>query len=369
MRRGVIALSGYNLRAVVALCRWAAAAGVPVHLVARDAADPIGLTDHAARVFVQRRSPGLDLDELLTWIHALRAQHGYGQVLVTPSTEYFNRFVLQHRAAIEAAGGIVPLVDEALYRRVSDKQAFSELCAARGIAVPAVFDGPPDTLPFVAKPRHYLSASSGRVKPWLVTTPAERAQFLEQESAEGYFFQEYVQGQSLYLLAHLSLGGRVTASAQQNLMQQPGGGSIILARVHDFHLEPEARPYLDMLLDAGFHGLVMIEVRRCQRTGRAVMIEANPRLWGPLQFMLDRHQDPFTPLLADHGFELAAPAPQGAPSRYYFWSGGLTGGLPGCTFHDFSADRFVADYARIAAADLFARDDTRRLHRHELQPA
>ena len=369
MRRGVVALSGYNVRAVVALCRWAAAAGVPVHLAARDAADPIGLTDHAARVFVQRRSPRLDLDEVLTWIRGLCDQHGYAQLLLAPSTEFFNRFMLRHRVAIEAAGGIVPLVDEALYLRVSDKQAFGEMCAACDIAVPATFDGVPDTLPFVAKPRRYLAARSGRVKPYLIHTPAERAQFLAQESADAFFYQEFVQGQSLYLLAHIGRGGQVTASAQQNLMQQADGGSIVLARAHDFHHEPEARPYLDMLLDAGFHGLVMIEVRRCQRTGRCVMIEANPRMWGPLQFMLDRQRDPFTPLFADHGFEPAPPAPHGAPSPYYFWSGGLPTGVPGCTFHDFSADLFVADYPRIAAADLFARDDTRRLHRHELETA
>jgi hypothetical protein len=54
---------------------------------------------------------------------------------------------------------------------------------------------------------------------------------------------------------------------------------------------------------------------------------------------------------------------------YYFWSGGLSRTLPPCTFHNFSPDQFVADYPRIAAADLFARDDTRRLHQHELVEA
>ena len=124
-----------------------------------------------------------------------------------------------------------------------------------------------------------------------------------------------------------------------------------------------------MLIRAGFHGLVMVEVRRCRRTGRAVMIEANPRMWGPLQFMLDQQADPLTPLFADHGIEAAVPAVRGVASPYYFWSGGLSRTLPPCAFHNFSPDRFVADYARIAAADLFARDDTRRLHQHELADA
>jgi hypothetical protein len=369
MRTGVMALSGHNIRAVVALCRWAARAGVPVHLAARDAGDPIHLTEHAPRVFVQRRSAALSVGEVTAWIGQLCRQHGYEQVLIAPSTEFFNRFLLRHRPAVEAAGGIIPLVGEALYQQVSDKQAFAAMCAAHAIPVPAVFDGVPDHLPFVAKPRHYLAASSGQVKPYLIFTPAEREQFLRREAVSEFFFQEFVEGESLYLLAHIARSGKVTASAQENLMQQACGGSIILARAHGFHLEPEARPYLDMLVGAGFHGLVMVEVRRCRRTGRAVMIEANPRMWGPLQFMLDQHADPFTPLFADHGIPVAAPAAPEPARPYYFWSGGLSHGLPPCAFHNFSPDRFVADYPRIAAADLFARADTQRLHQHELAQA
>lgn len=369
MRGGVIALSGYNLRAVVALCRWAEASGVPLHLVARQGSDPIELTDHAARVFVRRRSEGLDLDEVLTWIHHLRVAYDHERVVIAPSTEFFNRFVLRHRGAIEAAGGVVPLVDEALYLRISDKQAFADLCRDAGIAVPAVFGVPPDDRPFVAKPRHYAASSSGRIKPYLITSAAERDAFLAQECLDGYFFQEFVEGQSLYLLAHVARSGQVTACAQRNLIQQAGGGSIVLAEAHDFHLDPAARPYLELLSDCGFHGLVMIEVRRCRRSGRAVMIEANPRMWGPLQFMLDRQTDPFTPLFADHGLVGRPLQPQGALSLYYFWSGGLAARFAPCTLHDFSADRFFADFARIAAADLFARADTLRLHHHELAQA
>lgn len=369
MSRGILLLSGHNIRAVVALCRWAAEAGVPVHAVARDARDPIYLTRHAERVFVERRSAALDAAEMVGWLRQLRLQFGHEEIVIAPSTEFFNRFLLGQRAVIEAAGGIVPLVDEALYERISDKQSFSEMCVASGIPVPAVFDEVPTHLPFVAKPRRYLAASNAQIKPQLIFTAAERSAFLRHESTADYFFQEFVEGESLYLLAHIARDGRVTASAQENLMQQAGGGSIILARAHGFHLEPEAQPYLRMLIEAGFHGLVMIEVRRCRRTGRAVMIEANPRMWGPQQFMLDQHSDPFAPLFADHGIEGAARPVQKDTVPYYFWSGGLSGRLPPCTFHNFSADRFVADHARIAASDLFRRDDTWRLYQHELADA
>lgn len=361
-------LSGHNLRAVVALCRWAAAADVPVHLVARDAEDPIRLTAHASRVALQRSSAALDLDTVRGWIDQLRAQHGHEQIVIAPSTEYFNRFVLRHRAALEAAGAVIPLVGQALYERISDKHAFAAMCEAHALALPAVFDDVPEQLPFVAKPRRYPMSGGSQIKPYLVFTPQDRERFLQRESPADYFFQEFVEGESLYLLAYVSRDGSVVCSAQENLMQQARGGSIVLARAHGFHREPEARAYLDMLIGAGFHGLVMIEVRRCRRTGRAVMIEANPRMWGPLQFMLDQGVDPFAPLFAELGVEMRAPRAAAPVHDYYFWSGGLAGSLPP-TFHNFSPDRFVDDYVRIAAADLFARDDTRALHRHELAAA
>jgi predicted ATP-grasp superfamily ATP-dependent carboligase len=339
MRAGLLILSGYNIRAVVALCRWARAAAVPVHIVARNADDPIRLTAYAGQVFVTRASAALDPAETAGWISRLRDLHGYDAVIVMPTTEYFNRFVLAHRAAIERAGGIVPLVSAALYAQVSDKAPFAALCASHGISIPVEYDDLPDAPPFVAKPRGYGSASSGRIKPYLVRTAAERHAFLASERPDGFFFQELVDGESLYLLAHMARDGSVTSCAQENLMQQAEGGSMVLARAHALHLEPEAERYTGMLRTIGFHGLVMIEVRRSARTGRTVMIEANPRLWGPLQFTLDRGVDLFRPLLADHGVPVQAPSLPGIVRPFYFWSGGLTPSRGPVAFHNYSPDQ------------------------------
>lgn len=368
MRAGLLVLSGYNIRAVVALCRWASGAGLPLHIIARSPDDPIYRTDYAGCVFVERTSPALDAAETCAWIRRLREQHGHDAVVIAPSTEYFNRFLLQHRADIEPAGGIIPLVDAPLYEQVSDKHAFAALCAAHGIAVPAEYDDMPDRLPFVAKPRHYGAATSGQIKPYLVFTPTDRERFLAREDRARFFFQEFVEGESIYLLAHVSRNGTVTACAQENLIQQARGGSMVLARPHAFHRDPEAAPYLALLQGIGFHGLIMIEVRCCDRTGRAVMIEANPRMWGPIQFTLDQGVDLFTPLLADHGVVLPAPQPDApeTPRPYYFWSGGLSREHKPYTFHSYSPGRFVDEYAEIATSDLFLRDDSRRLHAHEL---
>jgi predicted ATP-grasp superfamily ATP-dependent carboligase len=366
MRPGLLILSGFNLRAVVALCRRATAARLPFHLVARNASDPIYLTDYGANVGEERTTAELDAAQIIAWIQRLRAAHGYSRVLLSPSTEFFNRVILRHRELIEAAGGIVPLVERKLYERISDKHAFAELCTAHGIAVPATFERLPAQLPFVAKPRTYGASRRGRIKPYLVHTPDELREFLDGENVGNFFLQEFVEGQSIYLLAHIARNSAVLACAQENLIQQARGGSIVLARPHDFHRHPDAQAYLRLLRGVGFHGLVMIEVRRCARTGRHVMIEANPRLWGPIQFTLDRGVDLLGAFLADHGLTVEPLAPPQPERSHYFWSGGLHEGDESCTFHHYSAAQFAADQSRLAACDLFDRADTRRLYQHEL---
>lgn len=358
-----MALSGHNIRAVVTLCRWASLAGVALHLVGAGRDDPIQLTSHRDRVFLQRSSTRLDLSEVTSWIETLRRTHGYDRVVIAPSTEYFNRFLLRWRPEIERVGGFIPLVDEALYADFSDKEKFSRLCQLNGIPVPEVFDQLPD-VPFVAKPRSYLSTRGEQIKPILVMDERSRDEFVSSASREDFFFQSFVEGRSVYLLAHVARSGEIVVTAQKNLMQQTGGGSIILAVEDDFHRSPAARPYLELLRSTGFFGLVMVEVRLCSRTGRAVMIEANPRMWGPQQFAMDRGVDLLKPLFTDCGVDVLDFHLRNESRKYYFWSGGLFG-RGECVFHDFSPGEFSVNYKDIVRDDLFDRNDTISLYRHE----
>lgn len=369
-RTGILCLSGFNLRAVVALCRYGQGQGVPVHLAARGPADPLLRTAHAARVFTVRSSPALQLDELCGWVRRLRREHGHERILLAPSTEFFNRFALAHREALADCGAVLPLVEAPLYEAVSDKQAFGAMCRRHGIGVPQEQATPPARLPFVAKPIRYAGADGRQLRPHLVLQPADLARFQAEERAEDFYFQEYVQGQSLYLLLYLPRRGPAVRWSQENLLQQARGGSIILARRSDFHTHPEADRYVDMLRAEGFFGLVMVEVRRCPDTGRCVMIEANPRMWGPMQFVQDNGVDLFGALLRDMLDETPAPlAAAPVSGEFYYWSGGLVPASRPYAFHGgYDASRLLDEHARVAACDLFLRDDTLALHRHEMCP-
>jgi predicted ATP-grasp superfamily ATP-dependent carboligase len=365
----ILGLSGFNHRAIVTLCRDSEARGVPLYLVASGDSDPILQTSYAARVILKRNTQKLELDDLLGWIHVLRHRHMHRRVMIAPSSEFLNRLILRHRSVLEAAGAVIPLVDERLYSSISDKYAFGAMCQAHGLDVPEELTTPPDTYPYVAKPLRYAGTLGKQLKPHLILAPPDRAKFEREERADDFYFQVYVFGRSVYLLAHISRNGRTLSLSQENLIQQRGGGSIVLARRSNFHHSPEALAYLKMLQTEGFHGLVMIELRQDPATGRCVMIEANPRMWGPMQFALDNGTDLFGELWGDAFGEVAPKLPHKTPpggGAYYFWSGGLVHASQPYAFHQYDSGRFLEEYAAIAACDLFNREDTRALHQQGL---
>jgi hypothetical protein len=165
-------------------------------------------------------------------------------------------------------------------------------------------------------------------------------------------------GRSYYLLAYIQKNGADILFSQENLMQQTRGGSIILAKASDFHQTPVAQRYVEMLHDLGFTGLIMVEVRLDESDGCYFMIEANPRLWGPLQFSIDNDIDLFGAMLRDYGFEISQPKPTPLLANHYFWSGGITQESQPITYHNYSGNQFVEELPDLRPQDIFLRSDT-----------
>jgi hypothetical protein len=99
------------------------------------------------------------------------------------------------------------------------------------------------------------------------------------------------------------------------------------------------------------------------------MIEANPRLWGPMQFALDNGVDFFAAMMRDLGFEPTQSSEQDGSASHYFWSGGFAKqGLP-VSYHNYSGEQFAQQYSGIRVCDIFLREDTLRLFYHETKMA
>ncbi|WP_339616435.1 hypothetical protein [uncultured Gilvimarinus sp.] len=365
--QAVMIISGYNSRAVIAFCRWATKNSVNFHIIARNEKDPILLTSYKHHLSITRNSSGLHYDQIRTWTDTLCRRHGYERILILPSTEYLNRFLLENRTSIESENCVIPLVNEKLYRTISDKHSFSKLCALYGLDIPVEYDEAPKCLPFVAKPRSYFSSGGGQLIPHLIQNTSELEAFRKSEDESDYFFQEFVFGRSLYLLAHIprDVESNTSIFSQENLIQQAKGGSIILARRSSFHETEVARRYVEMLHDQNFFGLIMIEVRFDPYRNRYYMIEANPRLWGPIQFCIDNNVDLFGGMLRDHGIKTPKTQHSFTPTEHYFWSGGTSEDSHPEAYYNYTPSDFAIDYDKLRRQDIFARKDTIELYLKE----
>ncbi len=370
-KQAVLAISGYNIRAIIAFCRWATDRQLPFYLVASGEDDPIFLTSYADRVVSTRGSKSLSVQQFRDWYNLLKAKKSCDEVLILPSTEYLNRFLLDNRAELEASNYIIPLAGRELYERISDKYSFVKMCRSNGLDVPDEWDQPPGSFPYVAKPRTYRTKNGKILAPQLIMNFSDHVKFLNQRNSADHFYQEYVEGRSIYLLAYI---GRNKAEdrlySQENLMQQAGGGSILLAAHCDFHHQNLAQRYVSMLRKYGFHGLIMVELRYNPSKEKYYMIEANPRLWGPMQFCVDNRIDLFGSMMRDYDFELPEQSRelssmQPSNRKFYYWSGGLTADSSPPAYHSYSRDQYEQDLTALHSHDLFNRNDTIKLYLKE----
>jgi hypothetical protein len=360
-----LVFSGYNQRAVIAFLRVLERHGIEYGIVAAGQDDSILLSAYRQRVIEVRSSTVLEMDFMAKTIAGAANRFSDRALILAPSTEALNRFALVNRTAFEANGIAVPLVDLELYERISDKRPFGALCQAHGIRIPDEFGNPATLpLPFVAKPRSYGLAPG--LRPMLIKSESDRRAFLADRDATAFYFQEFVDGRSLYLLLHIAADGGVLSFSQENLIQQPGGKSIVAAVAADFHRSTEAARYVRMLKNVGFRGLVMVEVR--QHGDDYYMIEANPRFWGPSQLFVDAMEvDLFDAFLSDQGFQLIGP--KARRGERYFWHGGLIEARMGGAepaVHNYSIDQFDRDLPAWLAADVYRRPDTMAIYSAEV---
>lgn len=361
MKLGVVVFSGYNERAVFAFLRVLRRHGIDSFIVANGAWDRVFDTSYTSRVVFRRPHPQLTRESVGTALDAVVAAAAGHGLMLAPSTEALNRFMLANPDLLASRGIVQPLVDERLYAQISDKGSFGELCRNNGIPVPDAVDDPERcVLPFVAKAVSYDIAKP--FAPRLIMTEGDRRDLLRCPEIRTLYFQEYVAGRSVYLLLHIARNGEIAAFSQQNLVQQPQGKSIIAAVVSDFHLTGHAMAYVDLLKAAKFHGLIMIEVRMDDRA--CWMIEANPRFWGPAQLVVDAMRfGLFDAFLVDQGAEGMEPK-NGVDGDRYFWYEGLqatlrAGDRP--VYHDYDAGALARDFPAWVANDIYRRDDTLRV--------
>lgn len=355
-------IAGYNERAILAYIRTADNIGVDYRIVASSSRDNIYRTKYKDNILFERKSADLTLESIDNTLTQVRAYIDERPIVIIPSTESLNRFILDNREYYENRNVYIPLCSKSIYTRISDKYSFDLLCKRYGIRTPVKYR---DTkrFPLVAKPKQY--SMKGNIKPVIIKNNKDYQLFSNTHDIDGFYYQQYIDGESYYLLFYISDHEDVYKLSQRNLVQQGGGGSIVAAEISNLHEDEVCREYEDMLLSVGFTGLVMIELRGETRD-RLYMIEANPRLWGPSQLFVDSEVNLFYPFIADTS-PICKNIKRDTPKNVkYFWKGGISEGDTNeldVVYHN-NEIYYKSRYDEFLNSDIYNRADSIEVYSH-----
>lgn len=296
-----VILTGYNERAVVALCRFFSSIEREFFLVARDSKDVIYITEWGSNVIIERATAELNID-LFFNIAKLLHNRGFKPCLC-PTSEFLNRFVFENQGQLIHQGWHWIFPEYQIYKDLSDKYSSPyHIERVLGLNPPAAQKQGVWQAPCVLKPKSNLQ--NGTVLyPKICMNEAELLLALEDIDTDHWFSQVLIDGQSFYLCGYLDKRGGWNYFWQENMLQQPNGKSIVLARCCE-------NPGVDVsrlmrgLHQMDYHGPFMMEVIR-DKYNVLHFIEINPRFWGPLdlarracpeilqRFLSDMDDEPF----------------------------------------------------------------------------
>lgn len=361
----VIIFSGSNDRAVISFCRYAKSRGIQIVIVANGAEDYIYRTQYNQWVIAQREKNNLDLGLVLQYSEMAKLKYDVDRIFILPSTEYLNRFLLLHKGKLEDHQIYFGLCDEKIYELVSDKYSFGGICQRYNLEVPKQYHEEPYKLPYVIKPKQYKDFQKQvNHKPVLIFDRTQEKNQLDCIENEAYYIQEYVGGKSYYLLFYIFKNKTYTMYSQENLIQQSGGESMILCKSDMIHRLDFAKQYAQMLVDISFSGLIMIEIKHYNN--QFYMIEANPRLWGPSQLILDAGMNIWDAFSYENGLISNMPASTYKQDTYYFWSGGIAGSKErDLQYYNYSSVELEQNLSQLEDIEIYNKVDTLEIYKYE----
>lgn len=358
----IIVFTGFNQRAIITFLRVLEKNKVNYAIIAKSEKDQIFLSKYKDKVVSIRKYEKLVLDDIVNSINDVKKKIYAKKYLIAPSTEAINRVMIDKRYLFESLDCIIPLVKKDIYELISDKYSFGKLCKRNDITIPREIKLNFNiSLPIVAKPKKYFSEIKKEIfSPIIINNNKDLNYFFDNYNIDDFYYQEYIEGKSIYLLYYFHKNGSVYKFSQENLIQQPNGKSIIAAKSTNFHLTNESDKYEKLFKNIDFKGLVMIEIR--QANNKNYMIEANPRFWGPSQLFVDSGNDFFEVFLHDNGILDIIPSfKQPLKEIRYFWFYGLFKVIKNnlkLNFYNIEEEEFFKSLHEWINYDIYKRQDT-----------
>lgn len=204
----------------------------------------------------------------------------------------------------ELAPAVLAAPSEDTLTTALDKLLLAERCAATGRSPRTLLAGP-DALavdwdfPVFAKPRHGAGSRGIRLVP-------DRAALEALPVDEGLLVQEFLPGEEYSVDVIADAAGHVVAAVPRTRARVDSGVAIAGRTVHDPELIETASAIAEAI---GLVGVANVQLRR-DRTGRAMLLEVNPRFPGALPLTIAAGVD-IPSLVADLflGAELPAAIP------------------------------------------------------------
>ena len=354
--------SGINQRAVISFCRVAKKNNIDFFIIANGEKDTIFLTEYKDRIVYIREKNKMNINYIEKIIKEVRKKINFKKINIVPNSEYIMRFIYDNLDSLENIGvDLRCLVGKSIYESISDKNLFCNLCNKHGIKVPKVIGfNEIDNYPVVVKPRNYFSRDKKVYSPQIINGKCELNKYLSNKSKEDFFIQEYIEGESIYLLFYIGKDHEIKYS-QKNILQQPNGKSMIYCRPIKFD-DCVYRTFIKLFRFINYTGLVMVEVKK--HKDDFIMIEANPRLWGPIQLTIDNNVPIIETFIKDCGFPIFIDGKDIVWTNNYYWNGGYVMSANNkIKTHDYTE---MFDLDELCKIDIYNRSDTKKIYELEL---
>lgn len=363
MKKVFLIFSGFNQRAVISFCRVAKKYNINFLIIANGYNDTIFLTEYKNNVVYIRDKNNMEIIYITKIIISIKDKYNCEEIIIIPNSEYIVRFMYNNEETLKKINvNLNWLVEKDIYFTLSDKELFCDLCKNNDINVPEIIDiNNVWEYPVVVKPKRYFNNDNMVYAPEIINNKEELTNYFSGKNEEEFFIQKYIEGESLYLLFYIGHDYEVVYS-QKNILQQPNGKSIILSepiKMDEFIY----KTYINLFRKVKYTGLIMVEIKKNKDT--FIMIEANPRLWGPIQLIVDNNVPIIESFIKDLGFNISFSNNKVIWKNKYYWNGGYIKAIKEFGYVINYDSNKIYNIDNLIKYDIYNREDSKKIYELE----
>jgi hypothetical protein len=356
-----ILFSGVNSRAVISLCRFFESSKLHFYIIASSEDDEIFQTKWRENILFIRKSKKISVQIMKEIAKNIKS---HKNPMLVSTSEFLNSFALIHRQELEDLGWVLPYPEKSTYNLVGNKLS-STILMRPFLKIPQIFNLGVDNiaLPCILKPKKNIIGSSSFYPIFCEDINKLQTNLALIDQSE-WFAQTIITGQSYYFCSYIKKDGTWCGFWQENLLQQPGGKSMLFSRTCG-NPGLQLEQLMENLHSAGYFGPLMIEVLK-DRRGDLYYIECNTRFWGPLELARIHLPEVLSFYLLDIGIDSFFIPPkletESLESKWYSWAYGLYAGPPKQypAFKELDSKNKSLEF--IMSKDVYGLPDTLALH-------